>query len=386
MQISRYLDRLAVRTPFSETEDLLQIFHGIMDPAKKPDDVNRPVDFFAAALVRKEEKDIWHGDRFLAVSTDEAPPLIIGGGNIGANHGYPCLVRATVVRSGCGDLTPRSVWTDDSGKRWRLIRESGPSVCLFLGEFMEGPLTVSSFPDRISGSLHDARGTLTVIRQTGGVDYVPALHHETCEVDFSADAERVVIRESYRILHPGFDAPSENELGPDLARIENEYRVDPDGRVTVSFAVTNLSAEDLLIEELLGTMVQEKCDLGGGIYRTIPGLLPLTVLCEDGVTRTLDYRHPCPITTAAYPKGAIALTEETFEDPENPPIRQIDEIRDGSGKTVCRFEVGYPSRDRKVSRAWMIVPSRKTYPVYAENFTLSPGETIRGSAYRIYSK
>ena len=212
MKTSMYLDRLAVRTPFSEEEDLLQIFHGILPPDKKPADVNRPVDFFSAALVRREERDIWHGDRFLAVSTDEATPLIVGGGDIGANHGYPCLVRAKVVPRSCGDLREKSLWTDEEGKKWRLIREerrpvvssAGETVCLFLGEMKEGPLSVSSFPDRIAGALRDERGELFIESQSGGADYLPAIRHERCEVAFSADADQVAVREAYRILHPGY--------------------------------------------------------------------------------------------------------------------------------------------------------------------------------------
>ena len=96
------------RTPFSDTEDLVQAFSGIRGGGVNDQD---PVDFLYAGLARKTCPDIWHADRLLALSTDEAPPQVIMGADVGGNHAPECAVA---VRAWGYALS-----AEDIGTLWR---------------------------------------------------------------------------------------------------------------------------------------------------------------------------------------------------------------------------------------------------------------------------
>ncbi len=68
------------------------------------------MDFRAAGLQRKGSYDIWHMDKVLALSTDEASPMIINDDDIGCNHSQPCGVSVTAPAHGknCADIG--SLW------------------------------------------------------------------------------------------------------------------------------------------------------------------------------------------------------------------------------------------------------------------------------------
>lgn len=73
MDAARSGDDVAFRTAFSDNFDLVQIFRG-MNPTVNE---NHPVDFRLAA------HDILHMDHVLSFATDECPPVVINGENIG---------------------------------------------------------------------------------------------------------------------------------------------------------------------------------------------------------------------------------------------------------------------------------------------------------------
>jgi hypothetical protein len=114
------------RTPFSETEDLVQSFSGIRGGGVNDQD---PVDFFCAGLVRKVCPDIWHADRLLALSTDEAPPQVIAGADMGGNHALECAVAAETAGAVLTASDIGTLWRDEMNLGWtclRLLRTDGP--------------------------------------------------------------------------------------------------------------------------------------------------------------------------------------------------------------------------------------------------------------------
>lgn len=390
MELSIHGDKVVVRTRFSDRYDLSQIFQGVCLPEQKPDDRNMPVDFLCAGLVRREARDIWHIDRMLAYSTDEATPLMIGGGDVGANHGYPCLVRAKLWAEG-GALAaaqPDTVWTDGAGHLWKIIRRERSvsaersGTYLLLGEMTGTELTVRAFRSDLSGDLSLGGAVIHAEKIAEEVDLTSAVRHTLCEVHFDKERGTASIAEEYDILHPGFRSPKTAITCDTLCRVRNVYSVADDGTVTVDFTVT--ARQPLRIDAILGTMYQEKCDLGGGIRRTIPGTRPFTATSENGETHTFDFSRPVNTSGDAFPGRYIYLTREYWADPDVPPIMQRDEMRDAAGNTVCTFEAGFESRPCPVRCAWQIVPSRKTYPVFADDLTLAAGETVSGRAFRRY--
>lgn len=386
MEYSIHQDKVVVRTHFSKTYDLTQFFHGVCLPEKKPTDINRPVDFLGAGLVRRSVGDIWHVDRMLSFATDEATPIMIGGGDIGANHGYPCLVRASLT----GDVAAAetdTVWQDESGHLWRLIRRErsvrGDGDYLFLGEMQGTALTTEAFRSDLAGSLtRDGKTLLATLRGTD-VDFTSALRHTGCAVHFDDAAQTFTIKETYDILHPGFFAPKTAIKSEVLFRVKNVYSIADDGEITVRFSYTSAADMPVTIACILGIMYQEKCDLGGGVLRTIPGSKQFSAIAEDGTERHFDFSKPTRLADV-FPKGTVELTEAYWAEPGVPPRVQFDELLDVDGSTICTFEAGFENRPYPVHSAWQIVPSRKTYPVFADDLMVQPGETVSGSAYRRY--
>ena len=410
---------LAVRTTFSERYDLLQIMRGLESVPGQ----NSPVDFRLAALCDKEQTDIWHADRVLAFSTDECPPLVINGEDIGGNHGQPCQIRVTAPAHNLSAKDTGSYWKDESGLGFTLIKTESRDTLLFLSDNIGSSETDYRFADRITGCLTPVDADSAVIvpqRQECGIQLTPAIRHTECKalyfkdgesaeiINEVKDCERVEIREAYEIINPATvaeavrSARSRGEIlpplniGKTLARMSLVYRFEDDGTVIIETDTEALG--DAKIDCCLGIMHQLKCDaFGGGVSRYIPGLKPVT---QCG--KTYDFSHPYKTRRDTMPERLL-LTSDTWLDPDAPPDRQIDFLSDVNGRRVVGFASGFfpvldgepMYRSRHITEAGTLVKSCKSYPTFmgGELNTQRARERrgdalgfthIRGVAYRKY--
>ena len=410
---------LSVRTAFSERYDLLQIMRGIESVPGQ----NSPVDFRLAALCEKEQTDIWHADRVLAFSTDECPPLVINGEDIGGNHGQPCLIRVTALAHDLSTKDIGSYWKDESGLGFTLMKTESRDTLLFLSDNIGSSELNYRFADRISGCLTPVDACSDKIvpqRQECGIQLTPAIRHTERKVLCFKDGEsaeiinevkgceRVEIREAYEIINPAtvaeairsaknrVDAVPPLKAGKALARMRLVYRFKDDGTVIIGIDAEALG--DAKIECCLGIMHQLKCDaFGGGVSRYIPGLKPVT---QSG--KTYDFSRPYTMRRDTMPERLL-LTSDTWLNPEAPPDRQIDFLSDITGRKVVGFASGFlpvldgePSyRSRHISEAGTLVKSCKSYPTFlggelnAQRALEGKDDAfgfsrIRGAAYRKY--
>lgn len=379
---------LAVRTDFSDKFDLLQIMRGL-EPVPGQ---NSPVDFRIAALCDKEQTDIWHADRVLAFSTDECPPLVINGEDIGGNHGQPCLIRVTAPAHDLSAKDTGSYWKDESGLGFTLMKAESRDTLLFLSDNIGSGEINYRFADRITGSLTpvDAESAEIVPQcQESGIQLTPAIRHTERKALFFKDGdsadikgevkgcECVEIREAYEIINPATvaeairNAKSRGEIAPSLnsgkaiARMRLVYRFEDDGTVIIEVDAEALGGAK--IDCCLGIMHQLKCDaFGGGVSRYIPGLKPVT---QCG--KTYDFSRPYTTRRDAMPQRLL-LTSDTWSDTDVPPDRQIDFISDENGRRVVGFASGFlpvldgePSyRSRHITEAGTLVKSCKSYPTF----------------------
>ncbi|MCR4621154.1 MAG: hypothetical protein K5663_03650 [Clostridiales bacterium] len=410
---------LAVRTAFSERYDLLQIMRGLEAVPGQ----NSPVDFRLAALCDKEQADIWHADRVLAFSTDECPPLVINGEDIGGNHGQPCLIRVTAPAHKLSEKDTGSLWKDESGLGFTLMKTESRDTLLFLSDNIGTSEMDYRFADRITGCLTpvdtDSAGIVPWCQECG-IQLIPAIRHTERKALFFKDGksaeikdevkgcDRVEIRETYEIINPatvaeairkaknrGEITPPLNE-GKALARMSLVYRFEDDGTVITEFGAEALRGTK--IDCFLGIMHQLKCDaFGGGVSRYIPGLKPVT---KCG--KTYDFSHPYTTRRDTMPERLL-LTSDTWFSTDAPPDRQIDFLSDENGRRVVGFASGYlpvadgePSyRARHITEAGTLVKSCKSYPTFlggelnAQRARKGKGDAlgfsrIRGAAYRKY--
>ena len=419
MDVAKNGADLAVRTAFSERYDLLQIMRGIESAPGQ----NSPVDFRLAALCDKGQTDIWHADRVLAFSTDECPPLVINGEDIGGNHGQPCLIRVTALDHNLSAKDTGSYWKDESGLGFTLMKTESRDTLLFLSDNI-GPSDINfSFAKKITGRLArvDA-GPVEIVpqRQECGIQLTPAIRHterkalcfkdgESAQiVNEVKGCERVEIREAYEIINPATVAEAirsarnrENTVSPlnagkALARMRLVYHFEDDGTVIIEFDAEALGGAK--IECCLGVMHQLKCDaFGGGVSRYIPGLKPVT---QCG--KTYDFSRPYTMRRDTMPER-LWLTSDTWLNTDAPPDRVIDFLNDVNGRKAVGFASGFlpvldgepPYRSRHITEAGTLVKSCKSYPTFLGGELNAKraleGEVdafgfsrIRGSAYRKY--
>ena len=405
MDVSRNGSEIAFRTPFSPTQDLVQVLIGAApgDPTR-----NNPVDFKMAGLQRKGHPDIWHADHVLAFSTDECSPFVINGDDIGGNHGHGCALRVQAPSHGltCRDIG--LVWLDDDGTEWTLLRVENPHSLLFLSPNIGPSKYDYHFLGNCAGTLRRNGVALNATSQQGGVQLTPAIRHTQRDClclkngqwvyagGWMPDCDAAEIREVYEVVNPatvaqaireqrpanGYSSQPSLAVGETMLIHRMTYRINADGTILCDF--DHQLTQPVHMRHYLGIMHQEKSDVfGGGVWRVIPKLKPF-----DG----FDFTKPYNTTVGPMPNW-FTLTPDLWTDPLSPPDRQVDLICRPDGSCAAAFASGFlpvhdghPSvRAHNITDSGDVVPSRKTYPTFAggrdEKNRL---QSLRGTAYKKY--
>ncbi len=384
---------LAIRTRFSETEDLVQIFRGLRGGAPNQ---NNPVDFRMAGLQHRGCLDIWHIDRLLSFSTDECAPFAINDEDIGGNHGHPCAVLADAHGHGKSLEDVGSLWRDEQGIYWTILNVISPDKLLLISENIGASKERYAFRHGICGKLsYVENGAHTqdifFLHQQGRVQLTPSIRPVRREalgclngawhgIGSMESMEQVKIFDAYEVINPATVAPAIRKgrpqggylLQPSLACGEAMllhdmvYTIEPDGTVLCSFDHRLLQSVPLA--EYLGLMYQQKSDaFGGGTWRVIPAVRPFE---ENG--QRFDFSRPVCTSSGAFPQHH-RLTKEDWFFPACPPDRQLEYYHDAEGKTRLCFAAGFlpvgdgvpERRAGQISEAGTIVSSRKAYPTFA---------------------
>lgn len=414
MDISQSSGEIVFRTPYSDQYDLVQFFRGIK---KGTNSYNCPVSFLAAGLQHKGHIDIWHLDLVLSFATDECVPQSINGDYIGANHGYQCAVMVFLPDHGKTLADVGSLWKDETGLCWTLLRVENEENLLFLSENLGASKVEFEFANRISGKLfyisHGAHTTdIIPVNQQGKVQLRSANRYLRRVVYAYRNGQRALLTngadgvdygeivEEYEIINPatvaqalrdarperGYSYEPDLAVGEAMLQCRTVYRVLGDGTVLVIFDHERL--QDVNWSGNMGIMYQEKNDVGlGGVWRVIPSLKPLQC---DG--KSYDFSVPCNTTGGDFP-GACRLTPDTWEDPAFPPDHQLDFIRCMDGTCLSAFVGGFLPvydgepfvRAANIDSAGLLIFTRKTYP----NFAGSPQrnkslQRTKGVGYRRY--
>lgn len=403
------------RTPFSDTEDLVQAFSGIRSGGINDPD---PVDCFYAALVRKACPDIWHADTVLALSTDEAPPQVIAGADLGGNHAPECAVAAESreVRLSARDIG--TLWRDEAGLEWTCLTVHPEGGGLFLSENLGPNETDFSFAEAIAGSLSRADGArFPISRQIPRTSMASCIRHleRTVSALRGGEWQRVRsdvrgcdqarIHEVYEIVNPvsaartlregrppeGYSGEQSLALGEALFRVEKNLSIHDNGAIVTDFTYQTL--QPIRWQGCLGLMYQEKCrPKRGRVLRMIPGLKPFS---DAGIkydfSRPRDVSAPFP---ACFPAGP-----ETWRDPRFPPDRLLEQICFDRSRQCVAFTAGIlpvddgapEIRRENLEDALCLVSSRKAYLTFCGS--ASPAicaqrertfTRLKGTVYRLY--
>lgn len=415
MDVSRNGGDVIFRTAFSAEYDLVQVMCGLSSIPEK----NCPVDFRLAALQNKGCGDIWHMDQVLAFSTDECSPMVINGEDIGGNHGNPCAIRLIAPGHGKTARDVGTLWQDEDGLRFTLLRVENEDQLLILSENISPSNLYYRFEDHITSALTclDTGERLVPKAQHGGVQLTPAIRHLQRDLFcykggqwLPGDADGcdcAEIREVYEIINPATVARAIRENRPEGGYTQQPslavgeamflhrmtYRIENDGTILCSF--NHECLQDVPMPYYLGIMHQLKCDVyGGGIWRYMPKVRPFVA---KGIKVDFTRLHP---TTAATMPDYVPLTPDLWTNPASPPERQIDFLRRRDGTLAVGFASGFlpvddgaPAiRAANITDAGTLVKSCKTYPTFAGGLrsVRRPGDhhptfpRLKGTAYKKY--
>ena len=393
MFIAIHNDFILVRTPFNSTHDLVQKFRGINNQTLT---YNAPIDFAEAGLVDNSKWDYWHIDKFFNVSSDEATPTFTNGTHIGANHGQPCAVSVCSQNHQKTFADIGSLWQDQAGVKFTLIRVVDQNVLQFVSENQKENKNDYLFVKKITGNLiylENGKDNKTIIVQKQHNGYLSRSNRYKEKKVFVYDngewspffgainCEMAEIREVYDIINPATVAEDlrknrpENgysnnldlsQFGEPMITFNLTYRIMSDGTILSLFDVENLTNVNL--HHYFGVMFQEKLDAyGGGVFRIIPNTKPMD--CEEGV---FDFTKPVALYGKPFP-NTKHVTPEYFANADCPPDRIIDLFKDANQNFKLGFACGFlplfdcqpQVRKNNLDCAVHIKHTRKGYPMAA---------------------
>ncbi len=396
-----------VSTSFDHKYDFIQKFRGV--ELGESIRYNQPVDFMEAGLMQKDKWDCWHIDIPFAESNHEAAPARINNSYIGGNHGAHGAVLVCAPAHGKTVADVGSLWKDESGNAFTLLRIEDADRLLFISENL-GSVTAYRFVTAIEGKLsyvENGSHRKSIIPKSQQIaDLRRAIRHKAktvvavvggkeIPVYQKTDCDYAEIREEYEIVNPATVAESVREARPrggyktqpDLAEFGRSmlsckliYRILQDGTVLTLFDYEKLM--DVHFDYFFGAMYQEKIDVyRGGIYRYLPKTLPFS---SQG--HTFDFSKRVNIFNNPYPNDK--LTREHWSDKNSPCERVVDYFCDERGEDRLAFACGFlpvldgkPSvRGQAIQNAVCFASTRKHYPMFAEG-DLS---RVRGVAYKKY--
>lgn len=399
-------DFVLFRTPFNVTHDLVQKFRGINNQTLT---YNAPVDFAEAGLIDNSKWDYWHIDILFNVSNDEATPPFVNGTHIGANHGQPCAVNVYSQNHQKTFADIGSLWQDDNGVKFTLIRVVDQNVLQFLSENQGENECAYKFITTINGDLNyvshgENQQPIKIAKQYRG--YLSRSNKYISKKVFvykdgnwqpffgSSTCDYAEIREEYDVINPATVAEDLREkrpingyvcevdlsnYGKPMLNMKLTYRVMPDGTVLSLFDIKKLMNVDF--HHYIGVMYQEKLDVyGGGAYRCIPKTKPVD--CEEGV---FNFNKPVALYGKPFPNNKH-LSPEYFANPDSPPDRVIDLFKDSNGEFKLGFACGFlplfdcqpEIRKNNLQCAVHIKHTRKAYPMAGYGSI----NTIKGVGYK----
>lgn len=409
MYVIKNNDSILIRTPFSNKYDLVQKFSGISEFSAG---FNHPLNFTEAGLIVREKWDIWHIDIPFAISNDEAPPVVINGEWLGANHEFPGAVTLYVPKHGKTAADIGSIWQDEEETKWILISALEDTLTFISENIGESNVKYAFKKYAPSKLIYIENGVNTeeipladefwegvlkpVIRHTKrrAVAYI---NGEERVINRGMECDYAEIHEEYEIVNPasmienicnnrpaeGYTTEIYSAVGDAMVRVDRIYRIENDGTILCEFTCEKLM--DIQLSRCMGAMFQEKLNAyGGGIYRYIPKMK--LVETPEGI---FDFSVPMNTGSDRFPVNKH-VTCEYWEIADNPPDRIVDYFYDKRGKACLGFVCGYlplydalsEIRAKKLKSALHLIRTRKGYPYFMD----ADFNTAHGIAYRKYFK
>jgi len=395
---------IAVRTPFNTESDLVHYARVL-----KNDGRNNVINLLGARLIPNSSADAYSIGVNLQSATDDATPPYFNGDYAGANHGYSKVIKVTLTNHGKTFADIGSEWTDNVNSKFYIIKIIDSNALWILGTNTASVDSPYSSTKYVGGSLIHVNGAVNTTTLAGFTyasdQLIPTTKNVVKTVlldgikkvfeNGTYAAKYVDIAENYDLVNPfsmlerliankpvnGYTKNPSLEIGDAVATISNVHRILSDGTMLVVSDFINFSN---ITFRRWGLVQQQKPidAYNGGVHRTIPKTLPITI---DSIH--YDLRTPRSLDLA---NPALNYTPEYWEVPSSPPDRSVDLFKDRDNNNKVGFALGYlPSEIRKsnLSNAWLLNSTKKSYPNFISHDTDKPlpkDSITQGVAYRKY--
>ncbi len=436
---TKYTDpvNITIVSEFDGENDLSQVFKIVNADHALTN--NCHYDYHEAHLVNKES-----GAKSALVgypTADESAPPYMNGTYLGANHGASEGVEVTATAHGKTNGDLGSVWVDNAGVQWTLIRVIDENTILFLSETERNETTGNwKFADTITGTTltydtsvsdnfavnTDAITSLTV--KTTSVQVFPSIGNRVLKMHVVRDGEtttyenmdlvregfkisgsKVILEETYDVIDPtligesmranrpdgGYTSMADISIGDPIMKYKQTITIYEDGDVIIDLDHEIL--KKVYSFQYYGYQYYKRADaFSGGLYRYMPGL-------KKYVSGDKEYDFSTPIlmpisdvTNASsdlIPSSFIATSSYWANDIV--PDRVIEYYKDTEGEYKMAFASGFVPiydaapdvRGENVTQTLYMLDriGHKVYPMLAngDNYKAA-GSKIRGVVFRHY--
>jgi hypothetical protein len=410
VKIQRAADLVYVRTRWSATRDLVQRLTMHRGATFEGNDV---IDFTGVKLIPRTTTDAATATAYgssaevLAAQGDEAAPAYYNGTYIGANHGPLVGVQLTATAHGKTFRDVGSRWTDSSSRSYYIARVVDVNTLWVLSENI-GTVTLWNFDVSLAGATltHAAGATNTAaitFASPTQIQLYPVVQNRVKSIlldgrtpvtrDGVYAARSVDITESYDLPNM---ASAVAFLGAKVgdstvylndARIATQsrmgmvYRFAPNGSCTVYHSFR--AHQDLTLY-YVGFIQQSVLNYSGKtLLQYVPKVNPIV-----GTLKTWNLAAAEDITTQI---EGLALTSATWLDPNSPPDRMAQIVKNGSAREFG-FILGYSplrgvgapaTRKTLINDAGLLHTTRKMYPkgVTSGSTALGGGTLLSAGSY-----
>lgn len=396
---------IAIRSAFNSTKDL------VLFARTKPDGRNNVVNLYGGTLINKTDISAYTVGTNLQMSTDDACPVNFNSGYIGANHGYDRVRKLTLINHGKTYADISSEWLDGANKKWYIIKIIDLNNLWVLGENLATDEFYNCLSTLTGTTLTHSQGAVNISTMSGFTvtndQMTPSVANHNVKIlidgvkeitqDGTYGANFVDISENYSIINPssvvpyliankpvgGYTSNPSLNVGSVVANMSNVFRYLSDGTLLIINDFTNAIRINLGYFGIVQELIPSLNVLGGGLYKYIPKTLPMTVNSNN-----YDLRVPRDMSQAI---DSLNFINTYWENPNSPPDRAIDLFKDGTGTNKIGFAMGYlpvgdgVNRSTKVTNAWNIHSSKKSYPHFVDDALgnpISADRAIQGIAYR----
>lgn len=322
-------------------------------------------------------------------------------GTVGANHGYTCVVKVTMVGHGKTAADLGSQWTDGTTTYTLLDINDGNNLTFGCPYKVTNDIVSAAHVNPTQNLAHVSGAANTspvnVSTLASGVQLYPSINNK--KVQYILDGHEITedgtysgavlkVHESYHIMdYRAIIDFAQTNIGTSYANDSIE------GAVRLSIVYTFRKGGNCHISHNFKALQKLKI-LDCGFLQSMPmsftGCTLKRYMPNVKSKNGFDFKNIVDMT--GYNTNLV-FSSSDYLDPAKPPNRYVDWLRDSFGNGKVGFTMGYivdktnsKNADRLVQtpKGWDMRSTKKSYPIAMSGLTLNAGDYKTFMGYRSY--